>query len=271
MTRALAPRSRPRFLLALAVALIAAAPAPAGRHCHHPPGAPLPPASASAAVTIAPPPQQQPGSDRSHFWDGGGAVLLGVIPTLLWVLLAGWAIFFLGPQILRLMERLKTFKGWGVELEFAGAQLDQAAENHHVPRVPPERRARLLARLARSGELLRGARILWVDDNPGNNRAEQALLSQFGALVAEATDVQSARAALRRERFDIVLSDMTKDGPRVGRDLPETRADQRIGVPVIAYTGADQAALDRPAGLFGITNQPDELIHLILDARARMS
>jgi len=52
-----------------------------------------------------------------------------------------------------------------------------------------------------------------------------------------------------------------RDLPLLRRSAPET--------PVIFYVGKLDSHQGTPAGAFGITNRPQELLHLVLDALER--
>ncbi|NOT27712.1 MAG: hypothetical protein HOP16_16620 [Acidobacteria bacterium] len=124
------------------------------------------------------------------------------------------------------------------------------------------RRARMVA------PVLQGARILWVDDHPENNTWERSLLKTFNAETTTVETTRSALACLESERFDIVLSDGRRENvPDEGlRALPSIEKAS-AEASVIFYVGALRSG--RPAGAFGITNEPNELLHLILDALER--
>jgi CheY-like chemotaxis protein len=98
-------------------------------------------------------------------------------------------------------------------------------------------------------EVLRGARILLVEDNEINREIALTLLRDVGAVVAVAEDGQQALDALARTPFDAVLMDCQMpvlDGygaTRALRQRPELRK-----LPVIAMT-ANAMVGDREAAL----------------------
>lgn len=73
--------------------------------------------------------------------------------------------------------------------------------------------------------VLRGARVLWVDDYPENNAWECSLLGVFGARVVAVKTTQAALAALGSDDFDLIVSDIAREGkPDEGvRALPALR------------------------------------------------
>ena len=115
--------------------------------------------------------------------------------------------------------------------------------------------------------VLRGARILWIDDHPEHNSWERALFKAFGADVTNVETSRSALASLGREDFDVVLSDIDREGADEGlRALPGIRK-AALATPVIFYVGTKSEGV--PVGAFGITNDPNELLHLVFDALER--
>ncbi|WP_199556076.1 response regulator [Sandaracinobacteroides hominis] len=222
---------------------------------------------ATAPVVATATEQPQAATDVwSGFWEGAGAT---VVPALVWAAFGIWVLVKFLPQLLDLLPRLKSFKGLGVELELAIADLTQASQQRGVP-LEPGGTGALTRRLDRTSDILVGMRILWVDDQPGNNVAEQVLLRRFGVKIAAATTTNDALKLMAQASYDAVITDMSRpEGNTAGLDLLKKAREAEIGTPFLIYTGTDQSDKDRPAGLFGITNRPDELMNLILDIRER--
>lgn len=126
------------------------------------------------------------------------------------------------------------------------------------------KRARLV------GTAIKDARILWVDDNPKNNQWERLTLKQLGAHVTAADTTETALGCLRSDSYDLILSDVSRAGnsregiaalPRLQSVSPDTA--------VVFYVGHVDPSMGVPPGAFGITNRPDELLHLVMDALER--
>jgi CheY-like chemotaxis protein len=126
------------------------------------------------------------------------------------------------------------------------------------------RRARLVA------AAIEGARILWIDDNPENNQWECATLRQLGAHVTAVDSTETAIGCLRSDSYDLILSDVSRSGSsREGIEvIPRLRA-LRPATAVVFYVGRLDASDGVPLGAFRITNRPDELLHLVMDALER--
>jgi hypothetical protein len=118
--------------------------------------------------------------------------------------------------------------------------------------------------------LLEGARLLWIDENPGNNLYERTALAAVGITVdlalstAEAIHIASALAP------DVVISDIDRDGNRVaGLEGLETFAQRGLGFPFVFYTGEIDPTKPTPRGAFAITDRPDSLLHYVFDLLER--
>jgi CheY-like chemotaxis protein len=127
---------------------------------------------------------------------------------------------------------------------------------------PVLRRARVVEKA------LAGSRILWIDDNPAGNAWEHVCLSALGCHIRTVESTRTALDYLGVEEFDLVLSDITR-GSEAQEGLRALVLIQRLRpeISVIFYVTA--LARGVPAGAFGITNHPDELFHLCMDALER--
>ena len=119
-------------------------------------------------------------------------------------------------------------------------------------------------------EALEGAALLWLDDHPAGNAWERALLRGFGTVITSVETTKSALACLDSESYDVVVSDMARPGdPKEGlAAIPEIRA-YGGGIPLVFYIGNYDPAGGVPPRASGITNRPDELVHLLLDVLER--
>lgn len=221
--------------------------------------------------------------------------LLGILPRFLWFGLILFLLWRYRRQIEGLFRRLSTFKGMGVELGFAAASMDDAvaarahfleaevvkhgskADPAHRIEVPEEDRERALIRARANLDLLAGRRVLWVDDVPTNNRSERRLFRSLGVTSEAVVSTDEALGRLERDesQFDLIISDMARDddGEAGLKCLRQYEAltngqgrapDDRL--PVIFYLGKYDPGAGTPAGAFGITNRPDQLVHLAIDA-----
>ena len=126
----------------------------------------------------------------------------------------------------------------------------------------------ILRRLQRVGDVVKGARVLWIDDHPEWNSWEISCLEAAGAHVQTVETTRSAIALLERG-FDIVISDIARENnDTAGVDALPSLRSAAPETPVVFYIG-QESTRGVPVGAFGITNRPDELLHLVLDVLER--
>jgi CheY-like chemotaxis protein len=145
--------------------------------------------------------------------------------------------------------------------------------------IPAADRKAALDRANASRSVFEGAEILWVDDRPSNNRNEARMLRSFGALITFAATSEEARRALKigaeqHQPFDIIISDISRDLPApdgtAGLTMLPRLREAGFLQPVIYYVGRTQPGAGVPADAFGLTNRPDQLLHLVIDALSRV-
>jgi CheY-like chemotaxis protein len=124
-----------------------------------------------------------------------------------------------------------------------------------------------LRRASAQQVIIKGARILWIDDHPENNTWERRMLEAFGASFVTVETTASAIAMLNRERFDVIISDIGRDAEESGLEAFPTIRASAINTPIVFYLGTLFPSI--PPGSLGITNDPEQLIHLLLDALGR--
>lgn len=120
-------------------------------------------------------------------------------------------------------------------------------------------------------KVLRGATLLWVDDHPESTEWERATLSDFGVESFATEDTAAALDFLRSPEgasIDLIISDIARGHqPSAGIDGLEEIRWVAPDIPVIFYVGLLSPQV--PLGAQGITNEPNELLHLILDQLER--
>jgi CheY-like chemotaxis protein len=203
--------------------------------------------------------------------------LMESVSPILWFIFVLF-IFILFYKRIRdeLLPRLGGIKAAGVELSFvqnsieAAIELGKKSEKWDV-KVPAKDKKAALNRARRHLDTFRNTRILWADDYPENNRNERRMFRQLQADIDIATSSNEALEMLRCDIYDLVISDIARDdqddpdGLQFLAELRKTGDD----TPVIFYVGVMQAGKGVPENAFGITNRPDELLHLTLDALER--
>ncbi len=227
----------------------------------------------------------QPQPTTTDFW----SKIIPIIPSVLWFILLVVVLVKLwrDEELRKMLKNVTGVKGFGIELRFDEVQKsmsDAIAQGEKkssldIPEkdkkwnihVPEAARESALSRLRHHAALFQNAHILWIDDNPKNNKNEIALLRELTAHVECVKTTEAALERLRDDDYDIVLSDMSRDGEKsAGLDfLARYKKQAELRSPVILYVGHLSRELGVPGGAFGITNRPDELVHLILDVLER--
>jgi CheY-like chemotaxis protein len=213
------------------------------------------------------------------------AHIIRAATALLWVLLAVYAVWLLRQPLAATIGRLGGFEAFGIKLALSGgtaldAAIELAQKNPDWPvEVPAADRRAALDRANAHRSVFEAAEILWVDDHPSNNRNETRMLRTFGALVTFAATTDEALHALRtgaeqHQPFDIILSDISRDlpqaDPKAGLSMLLPLRESGFHQPVIFYIGRPEPSAGVPAGAFGLTNRPDQLLQLVVDALSRV-
>lgn len=202
--------------------------------------------------------------------------LVRLIPSILWFLLVVFLlVLFYRPIRDELIPKLGAFKAMGVELSFVKESIDAALElAEKSPQwkvdVPLKDKEQALKRARKHLHVFRDAQFLWVDDHPENNFNEVAMFRQLKVGTQTAESTEKALEILKSRHFDLVISDMARgDENTAGLTFLERFRNVDKTTPVIFYLGGFDPEKGVPAQAFGITNRPDELLHLTLDALER--
>jgi CheY-like chemotaxis protein len=218
--------------------------------------------------------------------------LLRGIAAAMWVLLA-FSVFLVLRRVLigRMPFLTKLGLGpTGVSMEFAEQKLDEAAghsDEETRRAVGTVAKQAVLSRLERNADLMKRARILWVDDHPENNAGLIELFREFGARVETPRANEEALARLRANRYDVIISDVARDseGPNSSLKGVEFAATvfeqwrQRVLLFTARFDPTNLPNSDAAERLemvrlvlqvtFGRTNRYDEAVHLVLDVLER--
>jgi CheY-like chemotaxis protein len=117
--------------------------------------------------------------------------------------------------------------------------------------------------------VLEGARAPWVDDHPRNNAYECRTLTALGIQVEFAVSTEEALAKSRGVSYDVILSDIARERPDAGLVLLGRLREAGCLTEVVFYVGQMDKRWGVPVGAFGITNQPEPLLHLVFDVIER--
>lgn len=194
-------------------------------------------------------------------------LIFEILPHLLWASVIVFLFTWLGRgNVLATLMRIDKVGIGGLEVEFR-KDLDAAVASRETP-VSNNDRARVTRRLAASSALVQDAQILWVDDHPRGNSNEAKLFQDAGARITWAASTREAVLIASRVAFDVAISDIGRiDKADTGLQTAVELAKLKIPLDVVFYVSKVDAA--KPKDAFGIADQPDQLIHLVLDVLAR--
>jgi CheY-like chemotaxis protein len=123
------------------------------------------------------------------------------------LLLAGVVLLLLLPW-----ERLTSLSLGSVAVSLDAPQI-HGALSASLDRVADERLRRRLESMTEQLVLMRGARVLWVDDHPNEVLGERRILRSLGVEVMTATSTEEAVEVLRRDGdFDLLITDVQRPG-----------------------------------------------------------
>lgn len=202
--------------------------------------------------------------------------LIKILPSVLWfILIAILMIKFYKPIRYELIPKLTGFKAMGVEFSFIEKSIKSAlqlAEKKPTWKVevPNSARENVLKRAQKHLDIFRDAHILWIDDVPENNNNEKKMFDQLKVNIEFTKTTDYALELLQKRHYDIILSDMARvNEADAGLKFLKQFRKVDSSTPVIFYIGVFDPNRGVPGGAFGITNRPDELLHLVLDALER--
>lgn len=111
--------------------------------------------------------------------------------------------------------------------------------------------------------------ILWVDDEPAQNRYERDALEIIGARFVNVETTNDALSLLKNNVFSAIISDMgRREGNREGYVLLNELKKTGIRTPFFLYTSSNSHEHRMEAlrnGAQGATNNPDEIFQMIVN------
>ena len=112
-----------------------------------------------------------------------------------------------------------------------------------------------------TGQATTAARVLVIDDEPDLRTLYELTLLREGHEVRTAGSVAEARACLREERFEVVISDMRLpdgEGLEILKELAEASRGERC-IVITAYGSAENAVEALKSGAFDYLTKPVDL------------
>lgn len=209
--------------------------------------------------------------------------IIKIIPSLLWLLFVVVIVTFLYRPIKEnILPRLHTFEAGGIKLSVIRESIEgavqladelNAANNLKADKwnidIPPDAADKLENRAKANLKILKNVFILWVDDHPEFNHNERKLLKQLGIESDTALDSKQAMQMLENVKYDLIISDVYRgNDPTAGITFLNNLRQSNNHTELLFYIGRLESS-QVPEGAFGITNRPDELVHLTLDILER--
>jgi CheY-like chemotaxis protein len=110
-------------------------------------------------------------------------------------------------------ENIKTFKAAGFELTLEQSQVKSAVEGLGLDKAKHKSLLEQLSYLDKELQLVRGGKILWIDDKPHNIIGVRRLLRALGIQIVSATSSKMAEDILERDNdFDLIITDVQRQG-----------------------------------------------------------
>lgn len=114
---------------------------------------------------------------------------------------------------------------------------------------------------------LRHSRVLWVDDNPDNNRFERQALEALGIWVEISTSTADGLTRIQAVSYSLIISDMTRDpDPQAGYTLLGKLRERGDQTPFVIYADSSSPELTaaaRSRGAVDYLNEPAKLVGLV--------
>jgi CheY-like chemotaxis protein len=215
-------------------------------------------------------------------------IIVSFLQVIIWPLAVLIIFFYLRNPLKKLLDDLIeiNFKAGPFETtakrkQVAAASLsaamahwqDQAPDDKQIPAVEKAKEiAQKVDELITPGasRKLEGTSILWVDDRPMLTTYERQALEALGIQFTISKSTEDALERLGRKTFDVIISDMSRPpDQQAGYTLLEKIKEMHITTPCIIYASGKKPEYKEEArrrGAFGNTNEPQELLELVVKA-----
>jgi CheY-like chemotaxis protein len=111
------------------------------------------------------------------------------------------------------LERITAFKGGGVEVTLEQPQVKAAISGLTADRIKNEELRGELESLADELDVVRGSRVLWIDNSPSVIVGARRLLRALGIYIVPVTSSEMAEETLMHDKdFDLIITDTQRPG-----------------------------------------------------------
>jgi len=194
--------------------------------------------------------------------------IIKILPSLfLYFIIAILLIKLYKPFKNQLLPKLTNFKAFGIEVGFGFLKEELKAATQHYGMTFNNQKGQALLKRLETYDTNRAVNILWIDNDLNSGRKERKILSDLGMSYYQVVNSIEATEELQKRSYDIVVSDIHRENnPSEGTDFLEKAMRQNQDIPPFIFSIANfEPERGVPPYAFGITNQPVELFHLILD------
>lgn len=143
-------------------------------------------------------------------------------------------------------------------------KFDEILDIRHI-KIDAYNKNILFSRISRLKINLTDYNLLWIDDRSERSKNDSGFLGKLGFNVIIANSSEEAFRYIEEKRIDIIISDIKRNGKKEGLEFLKNLRDRRITIPLIFYIEFLKEERGTPPYAFGITNDPKELVHLLLD------
>jgi len=202
--------------------------------------------------------------------------IIKIIPDLLWVLLA-LVIFIYSYRLIKktLLPNVTNISAFGIKINMLKESIDSIYDIAKKDKMWDVSISELdknivLKRTNRNLNLFKNLSILWFDDRPDTLKNEIKMFRQLGGKIEITTTFEKTISMLKTNNFDLMISDIDrKNGEEDGVSTLKKLYKNKTYLPTIFYIGDVNEELGIPPHAFGLTNRPDELLHLVIDILER--
>ncbi len=202
--------------------------------------------------------------------------IIKIIPDLLWVLLA-LVIFIYSYRLIKktLLPNVTNISAFGIKINMLKESIDSIYDIAKKDKMWDVSISELdkdivLKRTNRNLNLFKNLSILWFDDRPDTLKNEIKMFRQLGGKIEITTTLEKTISMLKTSNFDLMISDIDRsNGEEDGVSTLKKLYKNKTYLPTIFYIGDVNEELGIPPHAFGLTNRPDELLHLVIDILER--
>lgn len=207
-----------------------------------------------------------------------------IVPSLLWLILAACAFAILYSPVMKLIDagQIKEVQLGVLHVTLAERDAENVSRDAIGGLAPDEAFKPVISRFKNVAPKIVGTSLLWVDDkHPEQNLQERRLLSAFGIRIDMARTTDEGLNLLRKEKYDVVISNMRRDGDpkapcysspepsEAGCDFLRKVAMLPNAPAVIIYAANYRPDWGTPAYASAMTNRTDYLAQYVFDALER--